>query len=68
MLSHIKSLCGLAVLREFPHHILEQHLSEELRNEFKQLADLDQQMCLAYRVLLHNEDAADVECDDTMDL
>jgi len=68
MLSHIKSLHGLVVLREFSHHILGQHLSEGLCNESKRLADLDQQTCLAYRGLLYNEDAADIDCDNAMDL
>jgi ATP-dependent exoDNAse (exonuclease V) alpha subunit len=64
MLSRVKSLAGLAVLGDFPPNILEQHLSEELRNEFKRL---DEQTLAAYGSLLRDEDALLLNEDDAME-
>jgi hypothetical protein len=41
MLSQVKSLTGLAVLRDFRDKVVEQRISEDLRNELKRLEDLD---------------------------
>jgi hypothetical protein len=67
MLSRVKSLAGLAVLSDFPPKFLEQHLSEELRNEFKRLAELDEQTLAAYGSLLRDEDALLLDEDDAME-
>jgi hypothetical protein len=56
MLSRVKSLQGLAVLRDFHPKKLEERLSEELRNEFKRFALLDEQTFERYQRLLRSDD------------
>jgi hypothetical protein len=66
MLSRVKSLAGDALLGEFPPHLLEQRLSQELRDEFHRLEELDTQTLEAYRGLLRDDDIVDLDADDAM--
>ena len=48
MLSRLRSMSGLAILRPFPERKLTQRLSQELREELIRLNNLDEQTRLAY--------------------
>ena len=48
MLSRLRSMSGLAILRPFPENKLTQRLSQELRDELRRLDNLDKQTERAY--------------------
>ncbi|KIM23130.1 hypothetical protein M408DRAFT_77987 [Serendipita vermifera MAFF 305830] len=68
MLSRVKSLNGLAILHDFPTKFFGQRLSEELRNEFARLDELDHATTTAYAHLLRKDDAQVPVEEDAMDL
>lgn len=51
MLSRVKTLSGLAILRPFPQHKICQRLSQEMRNEFERLELIDRQTTQWYNSL-----------------
>jgi ATP-dependent DNA helicase PIF1 len=56
MLSRVKSLQGIAIFRPFKPTRIQQNLSEEQRNEFKRLQQLDEQTKLLYARITEPED------------
>jgi hypothetical protein len=51
MLSRVRSLSGLAILRPFSWKRIEQHLSEEMRTEMKRISELAESTALAYNTM-----------------